>query len=474
MEKTFAITTKALATLKANDQGHTEATFTVTNNTARPVRGLARTRVADSTKEEWLRISGESDRDFAPGVSQDFVVTFDKPVSPPTPTAPKAAGAQPAATPPAADSAVADKYGFIFYVSSATNPDEDSTDGPVIQVELPTPKPQPLKKQFPWILIPIAAVVLIGIGVGAYFMFRSKDVTVPNVVGKTLDQAKLDLAAANLTPIELEVQITGQHPVGEVIGQDPKPDSAVKKESEVKLITEGAVPTVEVPDVTTKPISEAKALLTEKGFSVVETGTDVTGALQADHVASQDPGGGQQAKSGSTVNLVVAVLRVVKVPDVTYKPTNIAQQLLSSAGLKFIMKDPQLAPASANMAPGNILSQNPTKDTEVPLGATVELVAAAPTTNVPYVVGKKIAEATVALQTAGLTIGNVSGTVNEGNAGTVVITSQQPGYNTSVAKGSKVDVSVPQICGPFVRCRTLIMDTQTLYQVSPALRMRQP
>jgi beta-lactam-binding protein with PASTA domain len=234
--------------------------------------------------------------------------------------------------------------------------------------------------------------------------------------------------------------------VGEVIDQDPKPDTKLAKGSEVQLITEGEVPTVEVPNVTSKPRGEANAQLTNAGFTVVETGTDVTEGLQADNVVSQEPGGGQQAKAGSTVKLVIAVQRVVKVPDVTYKPTNIAQQLLTDRGLKVLMKDPQLAPGGANIAAGNILSQNPAPDTEVPLGATVELVAAAPSTNVPYVVGKKIGEAKFVLQQAGLDLGNVSGTVDEANASTVVINSQAPAYNTVVAKGSRVDVAVPQVC----------------------------
>jgi len=393
MAKTFTITTTATDTLKTKEKGHAEAVFTVTNTTARPVRGMARARALESTKQEWLQITGESERDFAPGGTQQVVVTFDAPVATPPPSGPKPADATTPTSPTPTGAAAADKYSFRLDVASATNPDEDFTEGPVVNVELPAPKPVVPPKPFPkWILIPIAAVVLIGIGVGLYFALRDKNVAVPNVVGMTLDDAKSALASAELTPVEKEVQITEKAPPGQVIDQDPKPNSSpVPTGSEVKLITEGEVPLVEVPDVTKRLIDDAKQKLTEKGLSVVEKSTEVTEGLQPNQVVSQDPAGGQKVKPGSTIELVVAVQRQITVPDVVFKPLAIAGQQITAAGLKFVEKDPELAPA--NVAPGNVKRQNPAAGTKVPPGSTIELVAAAQPTTVPNVVGKKIAEA---------------------------------------------------------------------------------
>ena len=63
MAKTFTIMTTAGDTLKTDNKGHTEAAFTVTNTTNRPVRGMATATALDSTKQEWLKITGEADRD---------------------------------------------------------------------------------------------------------------------------------------------------------------------------------------------------------------------------------------------------------------------------------------------------------------------------------------------------------------------------------------------------------------------------
>jgi len=456
MANTFTITTTATDTLKTNDKGHAEAVFTVTNTTARPVRGMARARALDSTKQEWLQITGESERDFAPGATQQFVVTFDAPVAAtPTPVSATPAGA------------AADKYSFRLDVASARNPDEDFTESPVVRVELPLPKPVTAPKPFPKWIIPIAAVVLIGIAVGLYFVLRKTDVPVPNVVGMTIDDAKTALLNAKLTPVEKEVQITEKAPPGQVIAQDPKPDSSpVPKGTEVALITEGEVPLVEVPDVTRRLISDAKERLVERGLSVVETSTDVTEGVQPNQVVSQVPAGGQRVKPNATVELVVAVQRQITVPDVTFRPANLAQQQITAAGLQFIMKDPELAPA--NVAAGNIKSQNPGGGEKVPPGSTIELVAAAQPTTVPNLVGKRIAEAQIVLQQNGLELGNVSGTVNESNANTVLITSQDPDANRPSARGARVNVAVPAGCAP--RCIFTTVDVGIIRRLDPEIR----
>lgn len=472
MAQTFTITTTATDVLKTDDKGHAEAVFTVTNTTARPVRGMANVRALESTRQEWLKITGDSERDFSPGRTQQFVVTFDAPVATPPSSGPKPAGS---GTPTGA--AAADQYSFRFYVASAMNPDEDFTESPVVKVELPAakpvPPPPPPRKW--WLIILIAAVVLIGVGIGIYFLIPDKNVAVPNVIGMTLDDANTALLDAKLTPVEKEVQITEKAPPGQVIDQEPKADSSpVPRGTEVALIIEGEVPPVEVPDVTKRLINDAKQRLTEKGLSVVETSTEVTEGLQPSQVVSQDPAGGTQVKPASTVKLVVAVQRQVPVPDVTFKPEPIAKQTITAAGLTVVMKDPELAPSNVSAAPGNIIRQNPVGGSKVPPGAAIELVAAAQPTTVPNVIGKKIAAAQILLQQAGLELGRVSGIFNAANADEVIIRGQSPAANTTVARGSKVGVSVPQPCLRGQRCLSVtITDPIELKRINPALKFKQ-
>jgi serine/threonine-protein kinase len=469
MPKTFTITTTATDTLKANDKGHAEAVFTVTNTGVRPVRGMARAKALDSTKKEWLQISGDSERDFTPGSTQQVIVTFDAPVPAAAPSAPKPPASPAAGTAPPV-TAAADKYSFRLDVASATNPDEDFTEGPVVRVELPTPKPVTPKKPFPkWIFIPIAAVLLIAIGIGI-FVAIPKKVSVPNVIGMTVDNAKSTLAGAKLTPVEKEVQITEKAPPGQVIDQDPKAESApVPKGTQVQLTIEGEVPLVEVPDVTKRLITDARERIKEKGLSAVEKSTEVIPGLQPDQVVSQNPVGGTQVKPGSTIELVVAAERQIPVPDVVFKPIALAEQLITAAGLKFVEKQPELA--DGNFAPGNVKRQNPAAQTKVPPGSTVELVAAARPTTVPDVKGKRIAEAQALLQSKSLELGRVSG-VDQNTVTIALINFQNPAANSVVAVGTKVDVSVPSrvTCLILPCLKVSTMDLDNIRRLDPSIK----
>ena len=141
MAMTFAITTAATETVKADSGGHAQAMFTVTNTTGRPVRGIARPQAIGDTKQEWLSITGDTERDISGGATETVTVKFD------------------------AVGAPAGKYPFRLDVSSAKNPDEDFTEGPTVNVEVAAAAPPPPPKPgFPkWIIFAIiGAVLLIG------------------------------------------------------------------------------------------------------------------------------------------------------------------------------------------------------------------------------------------------------------------------------------------------------------------------
>jgi hypothetical protein len=60
MNRIFAITA-ASDRVPTGGDGRGEITFTVTNSSARPLRGQLRVRPLGSTKGEWLSVAGETD-----------------------------------------------------------------------------------------------------------------------------------------------------------------------------------------------------------------------------------------------------------------------------------------------------------------------------------------------------------------------------------------------------------------------------
>ena len=135
MNRIFTITAASERVTVGGD-GRGEITFTVTNSSARPLRGQLRVRPLGSTQGEWLSIAGETERAFSPNATQQVVVKV--------------------ATPPGAP---AGKYQFRLDAISVINPDDDFTEGPTIDLEVkPTEAP---KKAFPWWIIAAAAGAVI-------------------------------------------------------------------------------------------------------------------------------------------------------------------------------------------------------------------------------------------------------------------------------------------------------------------------
>jgi beta-lactam-binding protein with PASTA domain len=457
MAKTFSITTTAVKTQKADSNGHAQVEFDVTNTSARPARGLAKAKALDTTKQEWLKLQGDDERDFAPGTSQKFIVDFDGPViSPETSAAPKPAVAQASTEPVAAPT-----YGFRLDVAAATNPDEDFTESPVVQVEAAVGK---ATKKFPYWIIPVAAVVLIGIGVGLWLFLRNPTVEVPAVVGMEVAEAKATLENSGLKATEATNAETGK-----VTAQSPQAGEKVAKNAEVALTVEEPEALVEVPEVVKQLVSDATQKLTDAGFTVVATGTEIVEGLQPNQVVSQKPGGGEKAALGSPVELTVAAERLVEVPDVRFNPIAIAREKLQAAGLKSDEQTPELADAS--VPPGSVKSQNPAAGAKVPANSAVTLVVADTPTQVPSIVGRRVAEAQLLLQRQQLEM-VVFGSFNESNAATVLVQSQTPAAGTNVAKGSKVTARVPCLR---LDCRFVLFDrvsavdrVNTVQKVDPA------
>jgi beta-lactam-binding protein with PASTA domain len=432
---TFSITPSTTDIIRADDKGYAEVIYTVTNTSARPVRGIAKVKPLDQTKQEWLKLKGEPERDFAIAGTQQYIVAFEGPVLPPTADA--NAGAGGVASAGAAPAAMPSRYPFRLDVAVATNMDEDFTEGPVVTVLAAIGVK---KKSFPFWIIPIAAVLLIGIAIGLFFLLRPSNVVVPNVVGKSLDDAKAELEKADLVAVEEETQVTNNAPSGQVLEQTPQEGENVREGSEIRLVVEGAQPRVTVPDVVKRLLDDATQRITDAGLTVVTVATPMTAGFQVNQVVTQKPGPNEQAPPGSSVELTVAAEKLVPVPDVKFNPLAIAKKKLADAGLVAEEQTPELAPA--NVAPGNIKSQNPQPGVQVPEKSPVKLVVAAVPVQVPLLKDKKIAEAQFLLQQRGLEM-VVFGTYTAANANTVLITGQYPPAFGSAAKGSRVTAFIP-------------------------------
>src|SRR5262249_1329836 len=92
-------------------------------------------------------------------------------------------------------------------------------------------------------------------------------VAVPTVVGETQSQAKSSIEIANLAVGKVVHESNTQVASGRVIETSPTAGTSVTVGSAVTLIVSTGPPSIQVPDVTSEDVGQAKATLQGRGFN---------------------------------------------------------------------------------------------------------------------------------------------------------------------------------------------------------------
>ncbi|MFJ8788321.1 Stk1 family PASTA domain-containing Ser/Thr kinase [Streptomyces sp. NPDC102462] len=132
--------------------------------------------------------------------------------------------------------------------------------------------------------------------------------TVPDVVGRTCDEAKAQMTAGNLVGNCVETPVTDASQDGKVISTDPQANQQVDKNSQV-TITVGKLQKQKtaVPDVRGRTVAEARQLLNAQGFTNIQF---AGGSDQSDNarVVAQDPKENQQVDDPAGTQITLTTL----------------------------------------------------------------------------------------------------------------------------------------------------------------------
>ncbi len=184
------------------------------------------------------------------------------------------------------------------------------------------------------------------------------EVTIPSVVGQTVEDAVAELTRAGLNAQVVEVN--SDKDVGTVTAQSPGAGTVVVEGTQVRInVSQGPKP-VSVPNVVGLPYDQAASELQRAGFSVSRIDEDSDQA--AGIVTSQTPSGGSQGSKGSTVTVTVSKgPSTSAVPDVTTQDVAIAQTTLEAAGFRtrVVLED-----TDDPTADGIVVSQDPVGGTQ--------------------------------------------------------------------------------------------------------------
>lgn len=196
------------------------------------------------------------------------------------------------------------------------------------------------------ILIGLIIIFLVGRAVGLFHFggetigkeeqqVEEASVEMPQVVGKALDEAKMLLLQAGLTP-EIEYQESAADKEGIVLFASETAGMMVAEGTNVVLTVGQGTNGIPIPDITGQTQAEAKSTLEQLGFTVnvVEQSDE---NVKSGLVISMSPEGNTTAPAGSTITLYISTGGTqsgkIKVPNVTGIDEMDAILQLTEAGL---------------------------------------------------------------------------------------------------------------------------------------------
>ncbi|MBM3664602.1 MAG: Stk1 family PASTA domain-containing Ser/Thr kinase [Actinobacteria bacterium] len=192
-------------------------------------------------------------------------------------------------------------------------------------------------------------------------------VTVPNVIGKAVEDAQGTLEKAGFD-VTTE-QVASDKEIGTVVRQAPRAGSQAGSGDTITLYVSKGVTKVTVPDVTGNDIDAARSSLASAGLEVGSvTEDDGTSGLSPGTVTGQDPSGGASVSKGSSVDLIVAASGGSSVPDITGSDSSTARSKLESLGFNV-----STAEVESTQPAGIVVDQDPSGGSQVPAGSTVTI-----------------------------------------------------------------------------------------------------
>ncbi len=196
---------------------------------------------------------------------------------------------------------------------------------------------------------------------------------VPNVVGKNKDEAINILRDANFNPIVQTSRFDQNYQKDQVISQKPIADIIVKENRRIYLTVSGGDPIIKMPALINKTIRDATITLERFGLILGKIDS-VESEFPSATIVEQQYFEGREIAKGSTVNLKVSIgpkVGMVRVPNLLLKSLSEAESILKSNSLRLGNK---IYIYSASYLPNTVADQDPSEDTLIKIGDSVNVV----------------------------------------------------------------------------------------------------
>ncbi len=293
------------------------------------------------------------------------------------------------------------------------------------------------KKRNTIIGIVIAILCIIGIAGAVFALGGNEKVTVPDVTGKPIAQARTTLEQAGFkVGTETEVY-SSDVSSGNVVSTDPKAGEQAQKGATIKINVSKGTEQVSVPDLKGKSADDAQKALSQAGLNGQQGDTVYSDDVAEGAVASQDTSAGSKANKGDTIVFHLSKgTEKVSIPNVEGMTQANATSKLESAGFSVKVE----SAASDSVDKGNVIKQSDTGTAKKGATITITVSTGAASVEVPNVVGKTESDAGAALEKAGFKYDVQPESSSTVAKGTVI--RQSPSSGSSAKKGDTITIFV--------------------------------
>lgn len=277
---------------------------------------------------------------------------------------------------------------------------------------------------------------------------EEKEVKVPSVVGLTEDEAKRTLNEKGLGYKVVERKESNKYEEGTVSEQKTEAGTKVKKNTTIQVVVSSGLVgnKLVIPDVSGRSESEAQSMLEQTGFKKISSEFEFSDSVAEGDVIGTTPVAGAEATEDTQIIMKVSKgAQKMTVPNVIGQADADAQDAIKTAGLSVgtVSYD-----YDENVPEGQVVSQSVAGGKKVPAGTAVGISVSlgpkpAEKVSVPPVTNTSLDNARQLINSAGLSVGNISyqydSYVESGN-----VISCDPGVGESVDEGTAIGLVVSQ------------------------------
>ncbi len=217
-----------------------------------------------------------------------------------------------------------------------------------------------------WFLVGLAALMVVAIGLTAWFVSRPTMITLPDLTSLNLVSAQQKAASLGLDVKVLDGRHDDKVPEGRVLSMNPPAGTEVEEKSTVQLVPSLGPKLVMVPGVRDMTEEQARVLITQAGLKVGKVRRMENPDVQRGLVMETRPPAGERVKEGTAVELRISA--GLTMPDVGGMSRDEAKAHLESLGLQV-----QVHEVNDDNEPCTVIAQVPKAKTEIDKGQAVQI-----------------------------------------------------------------------------------------------------